>query len=439
MATLTLNPVARHELKIFGWLAAAFAAIYFLPVGTPRFDGAVTEALELTKWYAREHVVLCLLPAFWIAGAIAAFVSQASVMRYLGPDGAEAAGLRRRLGVRDDSRGLQLHGAAAVPGHLPHGCRPRSGHRVPVFGAGDQRAGDRHDGQGARRAARHRPGRGCGLVRRRHRPADGDDLPPRGAGRRLRRRRRCRSRRPVGRCGRRRRSSRCRWASSCSRTGVPPSQTTGFFAAVYAIKWWLTSALGVTLARAAVALVQDRAAAHRHGRRRVAAGRAGRPGPSDVALPRRGARAGLAHGRPRRRGGRVVQPGVELHEADRAAAAGGRAGRGLPARSAGPRGPDSVGVDQRARGRQLRGGQPVRGGVRRVHVLRHTDRSPDRAGPGRQWHGRRAVAGVAAGRASAQPAEHDRAQLDSRPRRRPPHTSRSSSSWRRSVAGPTGC
>jgi len=85
MATLTLNPGARHELKIFGLLAAVFAAVYFLPVGQPRFDGAVSEALELTKWYAREHVVLCLLPAFWIAGAIAAFVSQASVMRYLGP------------------------------------------------------------------------------------------------------------------------------------------------------------------------------------------------------------------------------------------------------------------------------------------------------------------------------------------------------------------
>jgi len=85
MATLTLNPETRHELKIFAVLAAAFGAVYFLPVGTPRFDGAVTEALELTKWYAREHVVLCLLPAFWIAGAIAAFVSQASVMRYLGP------------------------------------------------------------------------------------------------------------------------------------------------------------------------------------------------------------------------------------------------------------------------------------------------------------------------------------------------------------------
>ena len=86
MTTLTLNPEARHELRIFAALAAIFGAVYFLPVGTPRFDGAVTEALELTKWYAREHVVLCLLPAFWIAGAIAAFVSQASVMRYLGPN-----------------------------------------------------------------------------------------------------------------------------------------------------------------------------------------------------------------------------------------------------------------------------------------------------------------------------------------------------------------
>jgi uncharacterized membrane protein YraQ (UPF0718 family) len=85
MTTLTLNPEVRHELKIFAVLAAIFGVVYFLPVGTPRFDGAVTEALELTKWYAREHVVLCLLPAFWIAGAIAAFVSQASVMRYLGP------------------------------------------------------------------------------------------------------------------------------------------------------------------------------------------------------------------------------------------------------------------------------------------------------------------------------------------------------------------
>jgi uncharacterized membrane protein YraQ (UPF0718 family) len=69
------------------WLAgfvAVFFAFYFLPVGLPRFDGAITEALELTKWYVREHVVLCLIPALFIAGGISAFVSQASVMKYFG-------------------------------------------------------------------------------------------------------------------------------------------------------------------------------------------------------------------------------------------------------------------------------------------------------------------------------------------------------------------
>lgn len=84
-----MNP--RKELSILLYLAATFATFYFLPVGVPRFDGAVTEALALTKWYAREHVILCLLPAFWIAGAIGAFVSQQSVMRYFGPNAPKVA------------------------------------------------------------------------------------------------------------------------------------------------------------------------------------------------------------------------------------------------------------------------------------------------------------------------------------------------------------
>jgi uncharacterized membrane protein YraQ (UPF0718 family) len=61
-----------------------FTALYHLPVGSARFDGAVHEALALTRWYAREHVLLCLVPAFFIAGAISVFVSQTSVMKYLG-------------------------------------------------------------------------------------------------------------------------------------------------------------------------------------------------------------------------------------------------------------------------------------------------------------------------------------------------------------------
>lgn len=72
------------EWKPLAWIAAAFLTCFYLPVGWPRFDNAVMESLHLVKWYAQEHVLLCLVPAFFIAGAIAVFVSQASVMKYLG-------------------------------------------------------------------------------------------------------------------------------------------------------------------------------------------------------------------------------------------------------------------------------------------------------------------------------------------------------------------
>jgi len=75
----------RTEWKVLAWMLGIFAVLFWLPVGSPRFDGAVSEALALTRWYAREHVLLCLVPAFFIAGAIASFVSQAAVMKYLGP------------------------------------------------------------------------------------------------------------------------------------------------------------------------------------------------------------------------------------------------------------------------------------------------------------------------------------------------------------------
>jgi uncharacterized membrane protein YraQ (UPF0718 family) len=75
----------RAEWKPLAWVMAVFAGIYWLPVGDPRFDGAVVEALALTKWYAQEHVLLCLVPAFYIAGAISVFLNQQAVLRYLGP------------------------------------------------------------------------------------------------------------------------------------------------------------------------------------------------------------------------------------------------------------------------------------------------------------------------------------------------------------------
>ncbi len=74
----------RNEWKKLAAIVVVFLAFFWLPVGWARFDNAVMESLHLTKWYAREHVLLCLVPAFFIAGAIGVFVSQASVMKYLG-------------------------------------------------------------------------------------------------------------------------------------------------------------------------------------------------------------------------------------------------------------------------------------------------------------------------------------------------------------------
>ncbi len=75
----------KSEWKSLVWIALGFLIAFFLPMGIPRFDNAILEAFYLVKWYAQEHVILCLIPAFFIAGAIAVFVSQESVMKYLGP------------------------------------------------------------------------------------------------------------------------------------------------------------------------------------------------------------------------------------------------------------------------------------------------------------------------------------------------------------------
>ena len=65
-------------------LVGAFALAFFLPIESPRMQGALLEGFWLLKEYARQHVLLCLVPAFFIAGAIGQFVSQGAVLRYLG-------------------------------------------------------------------------------------------------------------------------------------------------------------------------------------------------------------------------------------------------------------------------------------------------------------------------------------------------------------------
>ncbi len=74
----------KSEWKPLALISAVFLIFFYFPFDSLNFGGPVMEALRLTQWYAQEHVLLCLVPAFFIAGAIAVFISQASVMKYLG-------------------------------------------------------------------------------------------------------------------------------------------------------------------------------------------------------------------------------------------------------------------------------------------------------------------------------------------------------------------
>lgn len=84
----------------------AFAAAYFIPWGSPRVLGATGEAFLMLGDYARQHVLLCLVPAMFIAGAITVFLNQRAVMRYLGPD----------------ARRLTAYGVASVSGAILAVC-----------------------------------------------------------------------------------------------------------------------------------------------------------------------------------------------------------------------------------------------------------------------------------------------------------------------------
>ena len=74
------------DLKKFWWLVGIFIVMYFLPLGSPKITNAIFEAFKLLQWYVINHTLACVVPAMFIAGAISTFLSQASVMKYLGPD-----------------------------------------------------------------------------------------------------------------------------------------------------------------------------------------------------------------------------------------------------------------------------------------------------------------------------------------------------------------
>ena len=74
----------RKDVKFLIWTVVIFLTAFFMPVNSETLLTAIHSTLDLAKWYAREHIVLCLLPAFFIAGVIAVFVSQGAVLKYFG-------------------------------------------------------------------------------------------------------------------------------------------------------------------------------------------------------------------------------------------------------------------------------------------------------------------------------------------------------------------
>jgi uncharacterized membrane protein YraQ (UPF0718 family) len=65
-------------------IVSIFGIAYFLPIESIRVQSAILEAFHMLKEYAREHVLFCLVPAFFIAGAIGVFIRQEAVMKYFG-------------------------------------------------------------------------------------------------------------------------------------------------------------------------------------------------------------------------------------------------------------------------------------------------------------------------------------------------------------------
>ena len=74
----------KEQYKSFLWILGFFLFAYFMPIENVTFKGAIISSVRFGKVVCSEHVLLCLIPAFFIAGVIAVFISQASVVKYFG-------------------------------------------------------------------------------------------------------------------------------------------------------------------------------------------------------------------------------------------------------------------------------------------------------------------------------------------------------------------
>ena len=76
----------KRELKLLAAIITGFAVLYFLPSESEWFQTSILSAFNLVSEYAKEHVLTCLIPAFFIAGGIAVFIKKEAILKFLGHD-----------------------------------------------------------------------------------------------------------------------------------------------------------------------------------------------------------------------------------------------------------------------------------------------------------------------------------------------------------------
>lgn len=76
----------KKEIKNLIYIISIFLFFYFLPIKSTWFSVSLISGLELLREYAREHILTCLVPALFIAGAITVFIKKEAILKYLGPN-----------------------------------------------------------------------------------------------------------------------------------------------------------------------------------------------------------------------------------------------------------------------------------------------------------------------------------------------------------------
>jgi len=133
-------------------IAGVFIAAYYIPWDHPIIRQSGLEAFMMLQEYARKHVLTCLIPAFFIAGAISVFVSQGAILKYFG---AQASKILSYSVASVSGSILAVCSCTVLPlfcRHLHAGSRHRPGNSVSLFRTSHQCPGHHPHSKGPRLA-----------------------------------------------------------------------------------------------------------------------------------------------------------------------------------------------------------------------------------------------------------------------------------------------